>query len=166
MNADTAYRRAYIRLGRLTPIPADCGHLCGKRCCKGEKDDGMILFPGENGFPPSFSVTDREINGYPVRFAVCPGRCRREKRPLSCRIYPFALYLDEAGMLSVIPDPRAKYICPLLSESALPLLDKRFQKAVLDAFTVLLEIGGMRPMLTAYSRMLDGYRRFVGRPAP
>ena len=162
MDANAAYLRAYARLGNLTPIPADCGRLCDKRCCKGGEDDGMILFPGEDGLPASFTVTDRGINGYPVRFAVCRGRCRRETRPLSCRIYPFASYIDEAGTLSVIPDPRAKYVCPLLSESALPMIDRRFQTAVRDVFNGLLEVDGMRPMLTAYSRMLDEYRRFTG----
>ena len=156
------YPRAYVRLGHITPIPADCGQLCGKRCCKGREDDGMILFPGENCFPPSFHITDRTINGHPIRFAVCTGQCRREARPLSCRIYPFAPYLDETGTLSVIPDPRAKYVCPLLSESALPLIDRRFRKAVLGVFTLLLDVDGMRPMLAAYSRMLDDYKRFVG----
>ena len=156
------YSRAYARLGRLTPITADCGQLCGKQCCQGGEDDGMILFPGETHFPPSFRITDRMIGGHPVKFAVCPGRCRREIRPLSCRIYPFAPYLDRAGVLSVIPDPRAKMICPLLAESALPLIDQRFTNAVLDAFTLLLDVDGMRPMLEVFSRMLDDYRRFTG----
>jgi hypothetical protein len=32
----------------------------------------------------------------------------------------------------------------------------------LDVFTGLLEVDGMRPMLAAYSRMLDEYKRFTG----
>jgi hypothetical protein len=159
---DAAYRRAYARLGRLTPIPADCGELCGKRCCKGGEDDGMILFPGEVVPSAAFSVAERELNGVTVRFAVCPGRCRRETRPLSCRIFPFAPYIDEDGKLTVIPDPRAKYICPLLSEQALPMIDPRFLRAVGDVFAGLMELDAMRPMLEAYSAMLDGYRRFTG----
>jgi hypothetical protein len=63
MDAVTAYKRAYARLGRLTPIPADCGKLCGKRCCQGGEDDGMILFPGEEVASP-LAVTARMMNGY------------------------------------------------------------------------------------------------------
>jgi hypothetical protein len=122
----------------------------------------MILFPGEEVPHSTFKVSDGKISGYPVRFAVCPGRCRREIRPLSCRIFPFVPYWDATGNLSVVPDPRAKYICPLLSEPALPLIDTQFRDAVLDVFTFLLEIDGMRPMLTAYSRTLDDYTKFVG----
>jgi len=161
MEACAAVKNAYARLGRLTPIQADCGKLCRKRCCKGGNDDGMILFPGEET-PASFAVYDRDIAGYPVRFAVCKGRCRREARPLSCRVFPFAPYLGGDGALSVIPDPRAKYICPLLTESALPYIDPGFLRAALDAFGALLEAAETRPMLEAYSRMLDEYRRFTG----
>ena len=122
----------------------------------------MILFPGEYQFPPSFHITDRMIGGYLVKFAVCSGRCRREIRPLSCRIYPFAPYLDGTGTLSVIPDPRAKYVCPLLSQSALPLVDQRFLDAVLDVFTLLLDTEDVRPMLEDYSQMLEEYKHFTG----
>ena len=161
MDVTTAYRRAYARIGNLTPIPADCGSLCGKRCCKGDDNVGMILFPGEDVPLTQFSVTDEEINGFPVRFAVCPGRCQRKNRPLSCRIFPFAPYLDAEGELSIIPDPRAKYICPLLDTQALQMIDPRFLRAAEDAFTVLLEVDGVRPMLEAYSKMLDDYKRFT-----
>ena len=162
MDTISAYRRTFARIGNLTPIPADCGSLCSKRCCKGGEGDGMILFPGEENPPAPFAVSDKEINGIPVQFAVCPGRCQRNTRPLSCRIFPFAPYLDQEGTLSIIPDPRAKVMCPLLSEDALPMIDPRFLRAAKDAFDVLLEVDGVREMLYAYSEMLDGYRRFVG----
>ena len=162
MGAYSAIRRAYALLKRVTPIPADCGRLCGKRCCKGGVEAGMILFPGEEELPASYMVTDRDMDGYPVRFAVCAGHCKRDNRPLSCRIFPFAPYLDDKGALAVIPDPRARYMCPLLSENALPMIDQRFIAAVESAFQGLLEADGVRPMLEAYSRMLDEYRRFTG----
>jgi Fe-S-cluster containining protein len=157
MDVAAAYRQAYARLGRLTPILADCGQLCGKRCCQGGDGDGMILFPGEEPLG-SLAVTDADMGGYPVRFAVCPGRCRRENRPLSCRIFPFAPYLDSSGEVTVIADPRAESICPLVSEAALTMIDPRFPRAVQDVFIRLLGIGGMRPMLEAYSKMLDDYK--------
>ena len=156
-----AYKRAYARLRRFTPITADCGRLCRKRCCKGGMGEGMILFPGEPLFG-SLSVTDKVMCGFPVRFAVCKGRCKRETRPLSCRIYPFAPYLGADGRLNIIADPRAKYICPLLAESAQALISRRFLIAVEAAFDDLLYEENMIPMLEAYARMLDEYRRFTG----
>jgi len=158
MDTTAAYRQAYARLGQLTPIAADCGKLCGKRCCQGGDGDGMILFPGEQPMG-SLTVTDTDIGGVPVRFAVCPGRCRRDQRPLSCRIFPFAPYLDGDGTVTVIADPRAEPVCPLVSEAALPMIDPRFPRAVKDVFTRLLAVEGMRPMLAAYSAMLDEYKR-------
>jgi len=157
MDATTAYKQAYARLGQLTPIAADCGRLCDKRCCRGGNGDGMILFPGE---PPlgNLTINDTEINGVRVRFAVCPGRCKREQRPLSCRIFPFAPYLDSNGEVAVIADPRAEPICPLVSEAALPMVDPRFVRAVKDVFVRLLVVDGMRPLLAAYSKMLDDYK--------
>ncbi|MCL1805711.1 MAG: hypothetical protein FWG28_06925 [Clostridiales bacterium] len=162
MGHSAAVRQAYIRLERLTPLPADCGRLCGKRCCKGGDEDGMVLFPGEEDPKGAFAVSDCEILGVPARFAVCKGPCRREARPLSCRIFPFAPYLDGAGKLTAIPDPRAKYICPLLKEDALPLVDPRFIGAVEKSFAQILEAEAARPMLEAYSRVLDEYKRFTG----
>ncbi|MCL2488955.1 MAG: hypothetical protein FWE80_09760 [Oscillospiraceae bacterium] len=120
----------------------------------------MILFPGEE-VPPSFTVTEKMMNGCYVRFAVCNGRCRRNDRPLSCRIFPFAPYINGLGELSIIPDTRAKYICPLLSEQAQPMIDARFICAVEDVFAMLQEVDGVRSMLEAYSVMLDGYKRFT-----
>ena len=162
MESQAAVKRAYARLGRLTPIKADCGKLCGKRCCKGGDDQGMILFPGEEKPPGPFTVYDRDINGYPVRFTVCKGWCKRDARPLSCRIFPFAPYLSADGAITIIPDPRARYVCPLLAEDAQPYIDQRFLNAVGDAFNELSEAAGMRPMLEAYAKMLDEYKRFTG----
>lgn len=156
--------QAYARLQRLTPIPADCGKLCDKRCCKGNEGDGMILFPGEDEdrLPPSFSISDSDIYGYPVRFAACIGKCKREERPLACRIFPFAPYLDEEGALSIIADPRAKFMCPLLAEEALPLIDPHFLGTLEIVFADLLQEEDFRPMLEAYSRMMDFFLKFTG----
>ena len=157
-------KRAYAKLKNLTPIPADCGKLCDKRCCKGNEGDGMILFPGEdeNRLPPSFTLSDSDIYGYPVRFAACIGLCKRGERPLACRIFPFAPYLKDGAELTIIADPRAKFSCPLLDESALPLIDQRFLNCLEEVFTDLLTIEGMRPMLEAYTRMMDYFFKFTG----
>ncbi|MCL2121796.1 MAG: hypothetical protein FWH28_06045 [Clostridiales bacterium] len=157
-----AYQMAYARFRRLTPLSIDCGLLCGKRCCQGGDNEGMILFPEEETPPAMHILTGNDINGYPLRVAVCPGRCRRRTRPLACRLFPLAPYLDSEGKLSAIPDPRAKFMCPLLAKDVLPMIPSRFYRAVELAFAGLLPIEGFRPMLEAYSRMLDEYRRFTG----
>ena len=161
VNSD-GMNRAYARLETLTPLPTDCGQLCRKRCCKGREGAGMILFPGENLGAP-YTVRDETVSGFPIGFATCNGRCDRRTRPLGCRIFPFAPYLDAEGVLAVIPDPRAKFMCPLLTESALKTIDPQFLRAVEQVFTDLLESAeDMRPMLSSYSKMLDDYIRFAG----
>ena len=70
------YQQAYACLGRITPIPADCGKLCGAKCCKGNDDDGMILFPGEAEFLSSkefLTIRESEMCGSRVEFASCKG---------------------------------------------------------------------------------------------
>lgn len=34
-------------LNDITPLKFDCGVLCNKACCKGDKNTGMYLYPGE-----------------------------------------------------------------------------------------------------------------------
>ena len=161
MDMQAAYKQAFARLGHLTPLSMDCGLLCGKRCCKGSEGDGMILFEGEEAQSRAFSVSDMDMLGHQVRFLVCKGFCRRETRPLSCRIYPLAPYLDKEGNLSIIPDPRASYRCPILPQDMAQVMDPRFYQAVEDVFTGLLEVEGFRPMLEAFTKMLDVYKRWV-----
>ena len=64
-----------------TPLSADCGLVCGKACCKGDEETGMLLFPGEETVFPV-----KEKNGN--RLCVCKGKCDRSTRPLSCIIFP------------------------------------------------------------------------------
>jgi len=161
VNMDPLMRQAYACVRSITPIPADCGKLCDRQCCKGGDDAGMLMFPGEDP-PEGMKVSGIEIYGYKTRFVVCRGWCERGKRPLSCRIFPFAPYLDSAGELLIIPDPRAKYICPLLTVDALTKIDPRFIAAVKNAFDILIQSDEIREMLVAYSAMLEGYARFTG----
>ena len=151
------YSTAYTALATVTPIPADCGTLCGARCCKGDTESGMLLFPGEAAFL-QLSCPTRIVHGVAFNFFVCNGTCRRSRRPLACRIFPLAPYYD-GSTLRVIPDPRARYLCPLLSPEALPLLSPEFYDAVQTAFAALLP--AIPDALVAYSRLLDDYRSFT-----
>lgn len=103
----------YSLFKNKTPLKYDCGLLCGGRCCKGDTETGMIVFPGEKELlNECFAVKQSEC-GYDI--SVCKGGCDRNKRPLSCRIYPlFPLALkDNNGniYIDVIKDPRAD--CPI-----------------------------------------------------
>lgn len=108
---------AYERLYHETPLGFyNCGRLCDGLCCRGDCK-GMWLYPGEEEFfrkREGFEVCETEGNyGYPM--VICSGECKREERPLACRIFPlFPLVFEENGKISikVIYDPRAK-ICPL-----------------------------------------------------
>lgn len=156
------YTSAYITLGNITPIPADCGELCSAKCCGGDNDSGMILFPGEAELLSGaefLSIEKRDMNGVQVDFAVCSGKCRRNLRPLSCRVFPLAPHWDGKA-LTIIPDPRARYICPLLQ--AQDCITDEFRQACLDTFSKLLENDEVSQMLLSYSQMLDEYVNFTG----
>jgi hypothetical protein len=154
------WERAYALLDELTPIKADCGELCKKRCCKGNGEDGMILFPYEKDFLSgqrflSFSQKD----GFDT--AICKGRCKREWRPMACRIYPFVpVFKSNSEMIEVQPDPRATYVCPLVLHGG-EYIDPEFIQSVNEAFTILSEIPGFPDFMKQYDAMLDGYRKFT-----
>jgi len=165
--------RARAIIGSKTPIKADCGRLCGKLCCRKAPDQagqetGMLLFPGEEPlFPlfagaPGFTVRQTALMGKPALMAVCSGRCRRENRPLSCRIFPFAPYENGDGSITVNPDPRAIGRCPLLSRHASEHIDPQFIFAIQKAFAFLSEDAVFHSFLQGYSAMQDEYKRFTG----
>lgn len=97
----------------LTPLQADCGRLCSGRCCQPMEGEntGMLLFPGE-------AVYYESLPGYQVQqtpsgfLLTCSGRCQREDRPLSCRLFPLLPVLRAEGV-KVATDLRAKPVCPL-----------------------------------------------------
>lgn len=156
------YVAAYRMLRSLTPLPGDCGKLCNSRCCKGDKERGMLLFPheGELLSHAGYEITRRSMGGRQVEFAVCSGVCRRSLRPLSCRIFPFAPRLDAQGSLLIKPDPRALPFCPLLSPEAKSYLNPVFLREVEDAFALLLQCHEMQRFLRDYTCMLEQYDRF------
>ena len=104
------YKRLYSLFESVTPLFADCGVICGKACCSGNEETGMILFPGET---TSLSV----IESGGRRYAVCGGECERNERPLSCRIFPFFPVITEKGEVRVTIDPRGRLICPLVNNA-------------------------------------------------
>ncbi len=116
------FRRVRRILGSQTPLRADCGTLCGKRCCKGDETAGMLLFPGEK---TSLSVRQNGTR----RLAVCRGVCRRGERPLSCRLFPFLPVLQNGRVCARI-DRRGAGICPLAQNEAQVRFSRRFLRRV------------------------------------
>ncbi|MBQ6066143.1 MAG: hypothetical protein IJK89_04910 [Clostridia bacterium] len=109
--------KLYELLEDVTPLPSDCGALCGGACCKGGGGDGMLLFPGERAFfdgRDDFMLLSDER--YDCDAVVCSGSCDRSKRPLSCRIYPYFFYVSQSGSVTVENDLRAIGRCPLTEQ--------------------------------------------------
>lgn len=119
MNNIILYTEAYKQLNKVTPLKFDCGQLCNKICCQGLEEAGMWLFPGEEELLTreiSFEIRPMErqlVSGRFLQWMDCHGKCSREFRPLSCRIFPLAPFLTKKDIITIDIDPRAKRICPL-----------------------------------------------------
>lgn len=163
----------YLQLYRLfdnsTPLPADCGALCGSACCKGD-DAGMYLFPGEESvyklLNPNWCEIEKSDMTYRFRgkekrvpLLLCKGECDRYQRPLACRIFPLTPYVKD-GRLEIIIDPRAKSLCPLSTELKLEQFNKKFVKNVKKAFIILMKNAEIREYINKYSEYIDEYRKF------
>lgn len=119
MNQNSSFiKKAYGYMNEFTPQTFDCGKICNSKCCKGGDGDGMLLFPGEEElFINSESFTVYYDENYENLCVRCNGYCDRNSRPLSCRIFPYFIYVNAIGdKPSVAPDIRATDFCPLLFE--------------------------------------------------
>ncbi len=123
MKKENVIKSCYSVLRKYTPLEFDCGKLCDGFCCKGGEDLGMLLFPGEEALidPDINVITDNKGR----KIAVCNGSCDRNKRPLSCRIYPLFPIFDGERVETVF-DVRAN--CPLTRGEF--KISRRFDKAV------------------------------------
>ena len=136
---DTAVSAAREKLNQVTPLKKDCGRICGARCClslDGE-ETGMLLFPGE-------AAAYAEKAGWEIRqtaqgeMVLCPGRCEREERPLSCRLFPLLPVIGEDGKVRAVIDQRARAVCPLARQGK-DALDPAFTEAVREAGEILAQ---------------------------
>ncbi len=170
MNTAYVYLQIYKLFDDLTPVPADCGGLCDKACCKGT-DCGMYLFPGEKKVyellsPDWISIEDSDFKythsgkNYTVPIAMCDGECDRFQRPLACRIFPVTPILDENGKLELITDPRAKSICPMAKNFHASEYNNRFLKACEKSFKLLMKNAQFASFMKEYTKYLNEYRKF------
>lgn len=158
------YKKAYAIIGDLTPIKADCGHLCNKRCCKGDDDTGMYLFPFEELMLKNtdswLKISKSDFNYTLDRYAdiaVCHKPCPRDFRPFSCRIFPLVPYVDKNGNFSVVMDKRAKSMCPLAFALDIDELDKSFTEAVYKACFHLMNYRTIAKFIKSQSRLIDEF---------
>ncbi len=142
------YKKANKILDDKTPLKKDCGLVCGKACCKGDENTGMLLFPFEK---TNFKV--KENCG--VRLAVCDGKCKRNNRPLSCKIFPFFPYVTPEGKIKVVPDVRGRSICPIVANYNEIKLDRGFLYRVKKLGRLLYTDELCRKFLEETSREID-----------
>lgn len=153
----------------VTPLWADCGRLCGSICCRDDADPdggvaGMRLLPGEEPAPAADGrvLSAVRSDGAPVSLFVCRGRCKRETRPIACRIFPLFPYLSRSGRLRVIYDPRAFRLCPLVRCRTHVRLRRDFVRAVAATGHRLCRDAAGRAFLRAESREIDEWATLGG----
>lgn len=150
------YPALYAPFDRLTPLPIDCGRLCGRACCRGNGPDGeaagMRLYPGEA------TCLAVEATGGLYR---CGGGCDRTRRPLACRVFPLAPYLAEDGRVAAVYDPRAWRLCPLVRSAAQVRLTPAFVRLTRHTGRLLAADDACRAVLLEESRQIDEINRFL-----
>ena len=157
---DERLKRAYERIGDLTPMLTDCGALCGAACCQTDADGqgGVYLFPGESARLKACAWVDRFIPGGFAPVMMCDGHCERDKRPLGCRIFPLTPVRGKNGKWTVRMDARARAMCPL-TQSGINGLNPDFVKAVRDALRIIAEDPEGDAFLEKWHALEDEYRK-------
>ena len=123
----------------------------------------MLLFPGEEAAYAG-KAGWRVIPSARGPVLLCPGRCAREERPLSCRLFPLLPLAREDGGIRVVTDRRARAVCPLLRQG-IRGTDPAFRDAVREAGRILAEDPEQREfleMLTAEQDELKALREKLG----
>lgn len=164
------YKKAYRMLESSTPLKFDCGTLCNKKCCSGDKNTGMHFYPGEEiifkGNQDFLNIRKEIFDNREIFFAVCQGKCDRSFRPLSYRIYPLIPYIDQNDRIHIIEDPRAKYTCPLLFNFDEIEMDRSFIRKIKKVFQLLAQDTEIKAYIVSLSGVLNEYSRFTGLKLP
>ncbi len=160
------YRAIYRLLDRVSPVPFDCGRICGAACCQSDEADelGLYLLPGEEKIHDrrdgwltwEMQSTDEldlpaSWNGR-VCFVRCggPKHCRRELRPIQCRTFPLRprilkegedgtdiVFREEGSELVLVRNREPlPYSCPLIEGEA--ELDPAFVRATYTVWKHLI----------------------------
>ena len=144
----------YKLLDRVSPLPFDCGMICGAVCCtvaNEAPDMGIFLLPGEEKMHSrraswlTWNTLSTDEYEFPdswhgeVPFVRCktPPHCPREMRPIQCRTFPLTPHLTPEGELVLIyEDAELPYCCPMIEDRA--DLDRRFIQATYTVWKHLI----------------------------
>lgn len=150
--------RVRALLEDVTPLPGDCGALCGAACCASlpGEETGMLLFPGEE-------EVCRGRDGWRLiptaegTLLICGGTCDRSARPIACRFFPLLPLRREEG-IRVAMDARARAVCPLTA-SGVRGLRPDFTEAVRACGELLDADPATRAALRRLTLLHDELRR-------
>ena len=94
------FEKVYALLD-VTPLEFDCGTLCGKLCCREYEPGVGYLCPVKSRCSPWRNLAEmgssKPANTISaglkddVAFIMCNSDCPRDKRPVQCRTFPYAL---------------------------------------------------------------------------
>lgn len=159
----------YSLFDPMTPLAIDCGTVCGGACCRNlaacaeERASGMLLFPGEETFREG-AFADRRGTVVPAgadRLYLCGGACRREQRPLACRIFPLFPALGQDGRIRAVYDPRAWRVCPLVKGRRYIPLERDFVRTVRKAGRIVARTHEGRAFLARQTAEIEEFNRFL-----
>lgn len=176
MNIESKYRRLYKkvwkRIDKATLLPDDCGGLCNEKCCSGTENDGMLLFPGEEYLYHDkdwCSIKDTNISlsdGYVIKLLVCKGKCPRDERPLSCRIFPLIPYINEFNRVDFRLDPRSLRVCPVAQKPDVYPVQSKFIDNLYKGFPPLLKkekvVEFIELLSEQYDDTIEVLEKFIG----
>ncbi len=157
----------YQQLDKVTPLPVDCGRLCGSKCCtEWDNGAGVYLLPGEEklfeGLAWCQTAPIPKIEAaFPGEYSYilhCRGKCPRVRRPLLCRTFPLTPYLKDGKDISLVFDEAGWLICPLVQLGELSRLDSRFVRQVLAVWRQLAEDQAIHSYILARSKEIDHSR--------
>ena len=162
------YRMIYDMLDKVSPLPYDCGSLCGSICCRDipEQEELYIyLLPGEKEFleeEGSTLVIEKQSTGehyLPVSWgryvyiAHCPGPegCERGLRPIQCRTFPLEPHMTNDGILRLIyNDVCLPYSCPIIMDRM--ELSDDFIECTYEAWNRLIRDDAIKDMVIMDSK--------------
>ncbi len=161
-NKTNLIKKSYELLDRVTPLVYDCGKLCSGRCCKGDENTGMWLFPYEEELLKDIEGFEiKECNGnFGYKMIVCGGLCDRKTRPLACRIYPYFPMITENGY-DTRADIRGITCCPILYSNIKS--DYSFIRQVRKVARLFDRDDTLREYVNSINSLLDEIEEFAER---
>ena len=155
------YNHLYKKLNKRTPLKTDCGALCKNACCidKDGEELGMYLFPHEEEMfknKDGYKIGESDLSYMDKRASIlyCTPYCKRNERPLSCRIFPLFPYITIDGSLKIIIDPRGRGVCPLYKKE-LKDFNSSFVRGVRHIGEILIKEEECYEFLFSLSRLID-----------